>query len=274
MVTGPAGGETPAERYDRLALPFVREYTPLLLAGLAVPVGGRVLDHGAGTGEVTLELHRRFPDAAVTAVDPDAGLLGQLRAKAGPDSGWLRVRIGTLDTVRVGAAVDVVLSQLVLSLTTDPAHELRALHTLTGPGGVLRAAVLGGPDRMRAFAGYWAAAHQVVPDAAPPATYPHLRFSDPEGLQRLAVEAGWVGVHVDPADTRRQASATEIWRWLSLTLPIYTVDRRPLALDDLGSALVEQLRAATLSQLHQYETSPGWYDVPTGGWLLTGAASR
>ncbi len=51
-MTGLGGDEGHAERYDRLTLPFVQHYTPLLLAGAVVPDAGRVLDHGAGTGEV------------------------------------------------------------------------------------------------------------------------------------------------------------------------------------------------------------------------------
>jgi trans-aconitate methyltransferase len=97
--------ESPAERYDRLALPFVQSYTPLLLAGVAVPGAARVLDHGAGTGEVSLEVHRRFPGAKVTALDPDAGLLDRLRAKAGADARWLRALTGTVDTLEAGISL-------------------------------------------------------------------------------------------------------------------------------------------------------------------------
>ncbi len=271
-MTGLPGEEGHAERYDWLTLPFVQQYTPLLLAGAVVPDAGRVLDHGAGTGEVSLEVHRRFPSAAVTAVDPDARLLDRLRAKAGPNAEWLRVLTGTVDTVDVGVAVDVVFSQLVLSLTTDPAHELRALRGLMRPRGLLRAAVVGGPARMRAFAGFWAAAEAVVPGAAPPVAYPHLRFADPEMLRRVAVEAGWADARVEPADTRRTVTSAELWEWLSQTLPLYTADRRAIPLYDLGSALLEELRLSVLSEFQQYRDARGWYDVPTGGWLLTGTA--
>lgn len=183
-----AGGdaESSAARYDRLALPFVRAYTGLLLAGVVPPAHGRVLDHGAGTGEVSLEVHRRHPTVSVIALEPEAGLLARLRHKAGPDADWLTVLPGTLDSARITTPVDLALSQLVLPFVTNPQHELQALHRRTTPGGMLRAAVLGGPDRMRAFAAYWHAAAGVVAGAAPPADYPHLRFADPGDLGRLA----------------------------------------------------------------------------------------
>jgi SAM-dependent methyltransferase len=270
-VTGLLGGEHHAERYDRLTLPFVQQHTPLLDAGAVVPDAGRVLDHGAGTGEVSLEVHRRFPRAAVTAVDTDARLLDRLRVGRS-NAEWLQVLTGTVDTVDVGVAVDVVFSQLVLSLTTDPAHELRALRGLMRPRGLLRAAVVGGPERMRAFAGFWAAAEAVVPGAAPAVAYPHPRFADSEMLRGVAVEAGWADARVEPADTRRTVASAQLWEWLSLTLLLYTADRRAIPLHDLGSALVEQLRLSVLSQFQQFRDARGWFDVPTGGWLLTATA--
>jgi len=265
-------GQTPGQRYDRLALPFVRHYTRLLLHGTVVPDAGQVLDHGAGTGELSLAIHRRHPTASVTALDPDPDLLAQLRVKAGSDAAWLAVVHGTLDTTSITIRADVVFSQLVLSLTTDPGHELAAMRAHTAPGGTLRAAVLAGPDRMRAFAAYWQAASAVIPGAQPASAYPHLQFTRPDGLRRLTEAAGWQHPRVEPADTHRTATAAQLWQWLSQTLPLYTADGDVIATDALSRAQADALRQATLQHLGQYRNSGGHYKVPTGGWLLTAVA--
>jgi len=264
--------ETAGQRYDRLVAPFARSYTHLTLRELAVPEQGVVVDHGAGTGEATLEIHRRHPTVSVTALDVDAALLSHLRAKAGRNATWLTVVIGTVDTLPARMTADVVVSQLVLSLTADPSHELRALRAHTAPGGMLRAAVLGGPERMRAFAGYWNAAHAVVPGAAPASVYPHLRFADPGALRDIAAAAGWRQCRVEAADTTRTGDAALLWEWLSRTLPLYDATGQLIPGGTLDESTREALRGATVEQLAPYRTSDDRYVVPTGGWLLTATA--
>jgi SAM-dependent methyltransferase len=272
-MTSDPRAEPSAERYDRLALPFVRAYTDLVLQDLDLPrAGGRILDHGAGTGEVTLEVHRRHPTAQITAVDPDRGMLDLLRAKAGADTSWLTLLHGTIDTTAVPISAEVTVSQLVLSLTADPSHELRALRRHTRPGGSLRVAVLGGPDRMRAFAGYWQAASTVIPGGAAAHAYPHLRYADPGRLRTDAGAAGWQSPRVEPADTTRTVSGDQLWEWLSGTLPLYTGDGAVVDFTILDPVLVTDLREATTQQLAPYRVGAEEYTVPTGGWLLSATA--
>lgn len=76
--------EAAAQRLDLLSgIPSERAARERFLGLLAAGPGDQVLDVGAGTGDITVDIARRVaPDGAVTALDPSAGLLGRARARA------------------------------------------------------------------------------------------------------------------------------------------------------------------------------------------------
>ncbi|WP_055589019.1 class I SAM-dependent methyltransferase [Streptacidiphilus griseoplanus] len=89
-----------ADAYERGRPPYPGEAVTWLLDG----AGPRVLDLGAGTGKLTRQLTARGLD--VTAVEPSAGMRGQLAA-AVPQA---RVLEGTAEAIPVpGSSVDAVL---------------------------------------------------------------------------------------------------------------------------------------------------------------------
>ena len=71
------------ERAARLDDPARFEYLPPeeIARLLDVPVNGRLLDFGTGTGTYAIELARLRPDVAVIALDELPAMLDRLRAK-------------------------------------------------------------------------------------------------------------------------------------------------------------------------------------------------
>ena len=114
-----------ATHYATHVVPFVRPFTLALVASLAPHRAGDVLDHGAGTGEVALAVHARYPEALVTALDPNEPFLDALATSTAGDSAWLDLVVGRIEEQPWPAPrFDMVLSQLALMFVSDPAAEL------------------------------------------------------------------------------------------------------------------------------------------------------
>lgn len=110
---------------------------------LALAAGGPVLDIGAGTGRVALDLAARGVD--VVALDLEDALLAELRARA--DAKGLRVRTVCADaqdfTVPEPVAL-VLIPMQTLQLLPDAAARERcyaSIHRALRPGGLLAAAL-------------------------------------------------------------------------------------------------------------------------------------
>ncbi len=261
-MTGP-------ERYDRLAPLFVHPYTRVLLRSITPVPHARILDHGAGTGEVTLALHRHFPQATVVALDPSAAMLDRLRAKVGPDTPWLTLYPGTLPPKGLGP-FDLCMIQLSLVYAPDPQTELTALHRSTMDGGRLALIVLGAAETMVPFFAYWAAVQHVLSDAIPPASYPHHRFANGRTLQQMAQRAGWQEARVQQVEAVRICSEPTLWRWVSSTLPILRSYGQ--AVDVTADvAMAGNVRQAVRDIIEPYRYGNS-YQLPTAGCLLTGRA--
>ncbi len=258
-----------AERYDRLVLPFLHPFTRALVRQAGELADAEVLDHGSGTGEVALALHRRWPAARVTALDPNSEMLHRLRAKAGQTAGWLATFEGTLSEAGFVNQFDLCVSQFALMIVSDPSAELRALRRATRAGGRLIASVPQGPETMVPFSAYWSAAQRVVKGAVAPIDYPHYRFADPADFRALAEAAGWADVTVYDLRATRQCGPTTVWRWLSGTLPIRMQDGTQMSASALSRPERRALREELLASLGAYLVG-GVYRLPTAAWLLAG----
>jgi ubiquinone/menaquinone biosynthesis C-methylase UbiE len=254
------------ERYDRLVLPFVHPYTEALLRAVRVLPGATILDHGAGTGEVTLAVHRRWPEARVVALDPSGPMLERLRARVG-EAPWLTIYQGQLQPGTELGPFDLCLSQLALMFVPDPATELATLRRITRPGGHLAISVLRDPASMVPFFAYWTAARQVLPQAIVLEGYPHHRFAEAAALQLMAEEAGWAEVRVAPIGAERVCGEATLWRWLSTTLPIQLTTGE--AVDVTADPQITTAIRRALGTLVEPYRSGASYHLPTGVWLLT-----
>jgi SAM-dependent methyltransferase len=108
----------------------------------------RMLDAGCGRGQYAYEIAARYPRAAVTAYDVDAGSIAGAKAGADAAGGGPRFLVHDgrepLPADVVGGGFDVVLAWLILLWVPDKPALLRGLAAATRPGGVILLANL--PD--------------------------------------------------------------------------------------------------------------------------------
>lgn len=134
-----------------------RQWRPDLIRAVSasVPGGGTVIDVGAGTGTLSIELAKLRPDASVVAVDGDPAVLDIARAKAGADLVDWREGMADQLPAPAGEANAVVMSMLLHHLvpTTKRAAFEEARRVLR-PDGCLLVADFGRPRGALPRAGF------------------------------------------------------------------------------------------------------------------------
>jgi ubiquinone/menaquinone biosynthesis C-methylase UbiE len=119
-----------------------------LLDRAPIRPGERVLDLGTGTGALAIALARRFPEARVTALDPDAKALARARAKATAAGVAVDFREGFADALPFAdASFERVVSSLMLHHLETGAKEaaLREVVRVLVPGGSFHVLDFGPP---------------------------------------------------------------------------------------------------------------------------------
>ena len=158
MSQQPEPGYVPATRWRV----FSRLYDPVLALTMRekrfrgemldrvdadLPQQGAAVDLGCGTGTFALALKARRPDVEVTAVDGDAEIMAQAKAKPGASA--VRWREGLAQAVPVASgSADVVTISLVLHhlLPEDKRNGLAEAKRILKPGGRLHIADWGRPS--------------------------------------------------------------------------------------------------------------------------------
>lgn len=118
-------------QYDRFAAERRQPFDELLRLVCPVP-GGRVVDLGCGTGELTVELHRHTGAASSLGLDSSPAML----AKA-PAAGGVTFEVGDLTTWWAPTPVDVVFANAALQWVPDHEPLLAHLASQLAPGGQL-----------------------------------------------------------------------------------------------------------------------------------------
>lgn len=123
--------EPPNERasdtgFELKALEVAVNYRAGLVREFAPYVRGRVLEVGAGTGQISDELKRRTALRSLTAIEPMAAHAALCRARLP----GLEVIEGTIDDLPPGEPVDTIVSINVLEHIRDDARELSTYRRL------------------------------------------------------------------------------------------------------------------------------------------------
>jgi malonyl-CoA O-methyltransferase len=116
-----------------------------------------VVDLGAGTGQATIALKRRYPGGRVVAMDIAHGMLLQARRRQTLLRRFDRVVADAAALPLGDASVDMLFSSLMLQWCNDPDRVLRECRRVLRPGGVLHFTTLG-PDTLIELRKSWQAA--------------------------------------------------------------------------------------------------------------------
>lgn len=140
------------ERYDRMAAGYEQWWAPVLapsahgllerMAGVLGVAGARVIDVGAGTGNLAMPALRRWPTLRVTAIDASREMLGALEAMVGDRPADERDRFAgavayAAELPYPDATFDAAMSSFVLQLVPNRAKALREIRRVVRPGGTL-----------------------------------------------------------------------------------------------------------------------------------------
>jgi SAM-dependent methyltransferase len=180
------------------------ELTAQLLAGLEPLAGRRILELGAGTGELAAELARAAgARGSVLASDAAEGMVELLRARLADLPG---VEVATIDATDIplgSDSVDVVVFRMGLMLVPEPEQALREIHRVLRPGGRLAAAVWGGPqdNPWMTAVGMAAMMHGLVQGGPPVGPGGPFSLADPDDLEKRARGAGFASVQVTTVDS-------------------------------------------------------------------------
>jgi len=184
--------------YEQYVGRWSRRVAPRFLAWLNIPAGRRWLDVGCGTGALCAAIADGCSAAAITGVEPSEGFLKAARANLAQ---WVELHEGSATAIPLDdAAVDVVVSGLVLNFVEDQAAALREMARVADHGGTVAAYVWDYAGKMELMRYFWDAAVELDPHAArldEGFRFPSCR---PQALQDLFAGAGLAGVEVEPIE--------------------------------------------------------------------------
>jgi SAM-dependent methyltransferase len=150
--------------YERYIGRWSRRVAPVFLAWLDIPAGRRWLDLGCGTGALCAAIVDHCAPSALAGVEPSAGFLQTAKQNL---AGRAVLHQGSASAIPLDdAAVDVVVSGLVLNFIPDQRAALAELARVTGSGGSIAAYVWDYAGKMELIRYFWDAAVELDPDAA------------------------------------------------------------------------------------------------------------
>ena len=133
MTVTPIEGWNP-DQYERFFAERRQPFDDLVALCIPVP-GGRVVDLGCGTGDLTAELHERMQAAETVGVDSSESMLARARANH-PDLPGLTFTEGNIETW-LGEGLDLVFANASLQWVDDHLNVLARMRTALVEGGQL-----------------------------------------------------------------------------------------------------------------------------------------
>jgi SAM-dependent methyltransferase len=164
--------------------------------------GQRVLDVATGIGEPALTAARRVgPGGAVVALDqaPEMLAVARDRLRAANVTTVELVEGDAETTALAPDAFNAITCRWGLMFFSDPASTLARLRASLIPNGWIALAVWGPPQRVPVIALSFAVLTYGMEQSAPPPSGPNFfAFAEPDALERVVRDAGFVEVHTEP----------------------------------------------------------------------------
>lgn len=202
------------EQYGRFAAERTQPFLDLLALLHPIP-GGRAVDLGCGTGELTLALHERLGAAETLGIDSSAAMLAKAKTFAGHG---LRYEEGDLAALPPGRAFDVVFSNAALHWVPDHPRLLERLAAAVAPAGQLAFQVPANFDHPSHTAAEETAIEEPFADALGGAPHPRHVLA-PEAYAALLDRLGFAEQTVRlQVYGHRLASREEVIEWVKGTL--------------------------------------------------------
>ena len=241
--------------------------TRVLLEVAAIQPGERVLELGAGTGHLAVDLAALVgPAGQVVATDVAPAMAELVRQRL---AGLPQARAEVVDAADIPGPADeydVVVSRMGLMFVPEPLRALQEARRVLRPGGRLATAVWADPGRnpWMTSVGFAAMVNGVLTGPMPTEPGGPFSLGDPDLLEKLAREAGFAEVRVEEvAFTRHYASAEEQFGLVRVLAP-------PIAAA-LGAATEEQVEAVRRTAeeaVAAYRSDGGGYDLPACALVL------
>jgi SAM-dependent methyltransferase len=150
--------------YEQYVGRWSRRVAPEFLSWLRIPAGRKWLDMGCGTGALCAAIVDCCSPSSVTGVEPSEGFLKTARENL---AGRAVIYHGSATSIPLDdAAVDVVVSGLVLNFVPDQKAALAEMARVTGSGGTIGAYVWDYAGKMELMRFFWDAAVELNTDAA------------------------------------------------------------------------------------------------------------
>lgn len=175
--------------------------TDRLLAGLGELDGARVLELGAGTGELSARLADAVgPHGSVVSSDAADGMLELIRGRVGGLANIETAQLDACDIARPDGEFDAVVFRMGLMMAPEPDRALAQVRRVLRRGGRFATAVWGPPQDNPWLATVGMAAVMTGLVSCGPPVGPGEPFSltDPGALSARAEAAGFVDVAATP----------------------------------------------------------------------------
>jgi SAM-dependent methyltransferase len=250
---------TAVDAYDR----YVGRYSPLLAEQLVAMVGIRpgqsALDVGCGPGALTASLVAMLGPENVTAVDPSAAFVEACRQRH-PGA---RVEVAAAESLPFSnAQFDAALAQLVVNFMTDAVAGVTEMRRVTGPGGVVAAAVWDYGDGMTLIRTFWDAV-SATSMGRPYRDEQQMRYATPTELRDLWDLVGLRDVSVNGATVAAEYDDFEDL-WAPLEAGVGPAGAYSVALS------VEGRRALKMELARRLDVSSQPFQLSARAWVVTG----
>ena len=185
--------------YEQYVGRWSRRVAPAFLAWLAIPSGRRWLDVGCGTGALCAAILDHCAPLSVDGVEPSEGFLRTATINLADRA---TLHQGSATAIPLDdAAVDVVVSGLVLNFLPDPVEALAEMARVARERGTIAAYVWDYSQGMQLMRIFWDAARELDPNAAVLDEGVRFPLCRAEALEELFARAGLKEIRTHAIDT-------------------------------------------------------------------------